>query len=195
MIENKRISGFSGYFSFLSNFSNHGFYDENGVFFKTNEHFYQYHKTDYIFHKEKILNTETPGKAKRFGKNIRLKENWDVIKIKIMKIGLFYKFTQNFEILEKLMKTDGYYLEEKNTWGDEFWGVYNGKGKNVLGKLLMELRKELKGNYYAMKKLENKDNKKKKLWKDDESEDLELLYGKEVSDETKEKYKKQNMNE
>jgi predicted NAD-dependent protein-ADP-ribosyltransferase YbiA (DUF1768 family) len=52
-----------------------------------------------------------------------------------MKIGLFYKFTQNFEILEKLMKTDGYYLEEKNTWGDEFCGVCNRKGANVLGDL------------------------------------------------------------
>ena len=36
------------------------------------------------------------------------------------------------------------YLEEGNTWHDTYWGVCNGKGKNKLGKILMQVREELK---------------------------------------------------
>jgi predicted NAD-dependent protein-ADP-ribosyltransferase YbiA (DUF1768 family) len=34
---------------------------------------------------------------------------------------------------------------EGNEWHDYFWGVYNGKSKNVLGQLLMAIRGELCG--------------------------------------------------
>jgi predicted NAD-dependent protein-ADP-ribosyltransferase YbiA (DUF1768 family) len=44
-----------------------------------------------------------------------------------------------------LIDTGDQELIEGNWWGDVIWGVCNGKGENHLGKILMEVRKELKG--------------------------------------------------
>jgi hypothetical protein len=43
-----------------------------------------------------------------------------------------------------LLDTGNKVLKETNTWGDTYWGISNGKGKNMLGRLLMKLRKEIK---------------------------------------------------
>jgi predicted NAD-dependent protein-ADP-ribosyltransferase YbiA (DUF1768 family) len=41
--------------------------------------------------------------------------------------------------------TENYKLEERNNWGDIWWGVnINGEGENNLGKILMKVRNELK---------------------------------------------------
>lgn len=41
---------------------------------------------------------------------------------------------------------DGH-LEEGNTHGDKVWGTVNGVGENRLGKILMRLREEFRGNH------------------------------------------------
>ena len=43
-----------------------------------------------------------------------------------------------------LLSTGNDKLVEGNTWGDHFWGACNGHGENWLGKLLMEIRSELR---------------------------------------------------
>lgn len=43
-------------------------------------------------------------------------------------------------MMRKLKETGGKYLVEGNNWGDIFWGVDNGVGKNLLGLALMYLR-------------------------------------------------------
>ena len=60
-----------------------------------------------------------------------------------MKTILKLKFIQNPDLGTKLKDTYPLYLEETNNWRDEFWGVCNGRGQNMLGKLLMEVREEL----------------------------------------------------
>jgi hypothetical protein len=55
---------------------------------------------------------------------------------------LCQKFT-NSELRQKLLATEDAILIEGNTWGDTFWGVCKGVGKNHLGKILMAIRKEL----------------------------------------------------
>lgn len=45
---------------------------------------------------------------------------------------------------EKLLATGDAELVEGNTWGDRFWGVCNGVGQNWLGRLLMQVRDEIK---------------------------------------------------
>jgi predicted NAD-dependent protein-ADP-ribosyltransferase YbiA (DUF1768 family) len=47
--------------------------------------------------------------------------------------------------MEKLLSTGDIVLEEGNTWGDEYWGINlkTGKGKNNLGKLIMQIREEI----------------------------------------------------
>ena len=52
---------------------------------------------------------------------------------------------QKFEnpVLRKMLDaTKPRELIEGNVWKDSFWGVYNGKGENHLGKLLMLIRSE-----------------------------------------------------
>ncbi len=53
------------------------------------------------------------------------------------------KFTRHFDLREKLLATGDRKLVEGNTWGDTFWGVCRGNGKNHLGKILMKIRAEL----------------------------------------------------
>lgn len=86
----------------------------------------------------------TPGQAKREGnsKGILLRPDWEQVKLKIMEQLLRIKF-QDPVLREALLKTYPQKLIEGNTWGDTFWGQCNGIGKNHLGKLLMQIRKEL----------------------------------------------------
>jgi predicted NAD-dependent protein-ADP-ribosyltransferase YbiA (DUF1768 family) len=42
--------------------------------------------------------------------------------------------------MKLLNSTKGCKLINTNTYRDDYWGVYMGKGKNVLGKLLMKIR-------------------------------------------------------
>lgn len=60
-----------------------------------------------------------------------------------MKDIVMAKFTQNEDLKEKLLSTGNTYLEEGNTWGDRIWGVVDSNGANLLGNILMNVRKEL----------------------------------------------------
>ena len=80
--------------------------------------------------------------AKKYGRRVNLRKDWDNVKVKIMKEILIAKFTQNPELLTKLKDITEPIIEE-NTWNDTFWGVCNGRGENHLGKLLEEIKVEL----------------------------------------------------
>ncbi len=134
------IDSFRGDFSFLSNFSNHGFVDENGRRWKTSEHYFQAAKTNDPKEKLLIQNAKTPAEAKKLARKVKLVKEWDHIKVDVMRRALKLKFDQNEDIRKKLIGTYDSLLVEGNNWGDTFWGAVNGKGLNVLGKLLMELR-------------------------------------------------------
>jgi len=54
------------------------------------------------------------------------------------------KFKHGSPLADLLLKTGTQDLVEGNTWGDTFWGVCRGKGKNHLGRLLMLVRQELR---------------------------------------------------
>ena len=60
-----------------------------------------------------------------------------------MREVVWAKFSQNPELGKKLLATGDRYLEETNWWGDRLWGVYQGEGENLLGKILMETRARL----------------------------------------------------
>jgi hypothetical protein len=57
-----------------------------------------------------------------------------------MGLLLMQKFTRHPQLARELVGTGDAELVEGNTWGDEFWGVCNGRGSNQLGRLLMEVR-------------------------------------------------------
>jgi ribA/ribD-fused uncharacterized protein len=68
---------------------------------------------------------------------------WDARKARVMRAVVWAKFSQNPDLARDLVATDGKYLEETNWWDDEYWGVHDGKGLNMLGKILMETRARL----------------------------------------------------
>jgi len=89
--------------------------------------------------------------AKREGKRVALRGDWETVKDDIMEEIVREKFRQNPELLRKLMDTGDAELEEGNTWHDTYWGVdmKTGKGENHLGIILMKIRAELGGKDYA----------------------------------------------
>lgn len=85
-----------------------------------------------------------PSSAKRKGRHVQLRHDWEKVKFDIMYEICKAKFSQNAELKDKLLATGDEYLEEGNTWGDRIWGTVNGKGQNNLGKILMRVREELR---------------------------------------------------
>lgn len=142
------IELFRGRYDFLSNFSKIGFYDENGTYWKTNEHYYQAGKTTDEKWKRLIKNCNRPIDAKITGRGCSLREDWEDVKVDRMLQGLKYKFDQNQNARWKLLKTDNTILIEGNMHHDNIWGNCKCRrckdvvGQNLLGKLLMKLRSE-----------------------------------------------------
>lgn len=138
-----QIDSFFGEHRFLSNFYPSPI-EWGGATHPTVEHAFQAFKTHDTSEKVAILEASTPGKAKRLGKKVTLRKDWERIKLTVMKLLLTYKFDIP-ELRQKLIDTGDAELIEGNEWGDTFWGVYQGMGSNHLGILLMEIRNELKG--------------------------------------------------
>ena len=92
----------------------------------------------------------SPNQAKKFGKTVKLRPDWEQIKEQIMYELLLIKFQSNLTLKEKLINTGDSYLIEGNYWQDRYWGVCPPKGEiiknglNRLGELLMRVREELK---------------------------------------------------
>lgn len=135
------INKFSGEYEFLSNFYLCPLYVEyDGWEYPTSEHAFQAAKTLDLETRMKICICNTPGQAKRLGRKVLLRADWEKIKLPIMKSILLSKFNRNPKLKKALIDTEYCTLEEGNNWGDTFWGVCNGKGSNYLGKLLMLVR-------------------------------------------------------
>lgn len=83
-------------------------------------------------------------KAKREGRKVALPVNWEEIKQQAMRDVVKAKFAQNPDLAARLLDTGEKILIERNTWGDTYWGVYNDQGQNILGRILMEVRAELR---------------------------------------------------
>lgn len=136
------VKGFNGKYRFLSNF-----YPSKVVLddleYDTVEAAFQAAKTDNVADRRAIREADKPAEAKRLGRKVTLRQDWEKVKIQVMEDLCRQKFQQP-AFKEKLLATGDAYLEETNTWNDKFWGVCKGFGKNHLGKILMKLRDELK---------------------------------------------------
>lgn len=80
--------------------------------------------------------------AKRVGKRFPVIENWDTLKLGIMRNFVGQKFAVE-PLRGMLLATGDAELVEGNSWGDVWWGVCRGKGENHLGRLLMAERAQL----------------------------------------------------
>jgi ribA/ribD-fused uncharacterized protein len=132
--------GFVGDYKFLSNFFICPV-EVEGLKFTSSEAAYQAFKT-YPISERQIFCRMTPGEAKRHGKQVSLRTDWEEVKIHAMKLVLYAKFTQNPDLARRLRDTRPTRLVEYNNWGDQFWGICGGKGRNYLGQLLMDLREQ-----------------------------------------------------
>ena len=133
------ISGFNGQYRFLSNFWMAPI-EVGGMRFRSSEHAYQAAKSLDPQDWKDVQECVSPGAAKRMGKNVTLRADWEDIKLEAMEEILWAKFTQHPDLMKDLIMTRGMELIETNTWGDTYWGVCKGKGHNHLGKLLMKIR-------------------------------------------------------
>lgn len=140
---NKPITEFQGEYRFLSNFwpCEVKF---DGVTYPSVEHAYQAAKTLQLNERAEILVAEKPSTAKRLGHKVTKRDNWENIRVGIMKGLLEQKFRPGTTLAHQLLETKNKELIEGNVWHDTFWGVCNGKGENWLGKLLMEIRNSLR---------------------------------------------------
>ena len=132
------IDDFRGEYFFLSNFYSAEVTYE-GYTYKNNEAAFQAQKD--LSRREEFINLN-PMMSKIKGKKVKLRDDWNEVKVSIMEEIVRCKFDQNPNIKEKLINTKGKTLIEGNKWNDTFWGMCNGKGENILGKILMKLREE-----------------------------------------------------
>lgn len=136
-----KIESFAGEFRFLSNFFPSEI-EVDGKSYSTVEHAFQALKTENPTEREIVRTARTPGQAKKLGRRVTLRADWESVKVSVMKSLLLKKFS-NKVLRAELLATGDSELVEGNYWNDTFWGVCRGKGQNWLGKLLMEVRKNL----------------------------------------------------
>ena len=135
------IKGFQGKYRFLSNFYPCPI-TFNQLIFQSSEAAYQSAKTTDSSIKEKFTQLDARA-ARRLGKSVVIREDWESEKPNVMYHILREKFSKD-PLRGMLLSTGNSHLEETNYWHDTFWGVYNGKGLNHLGRLLMLVRDELR---------------------------------------------------
>jgi len=114
-----------------------------GITYPSSEHAYQASKT--LDYEERIIiaSIGRPSDAKRRGRQLKLRDDWESVKLDVMRRIVMNKFLENKDLAELLISTGEEELVEVNTWGDTFWGVCDGKGENWLGKILMSTRETL----------------------------------------------------
>ena len=138
------INSFTGKYAFLSNFSqSYGAYP-------TVEHRYQAAKTLDAIEADSIMMCPTPGGAKRLGRSVTMRPDWDDIKLDVMYQLVLQKFGHDRVLKIKLLATGNAELVEGNYWHDNYWGECrclkckeNITPQNHLGRILMRVRREL----------------------------------------------------
>lgn len=138
------ISNFRLKYRFLSNFYPVRI-EYDGIIYNNSEAAFQAQKcTDQISKLQ--FSSYTPYEAKRIGRTVELRPDWEKVKDDLMFEIVLAKFTQHPDLKEKLLDTGDAILIEGNTWHDTYWGVDSktGKGQNHLGKILMRVRQELR---------------------------------------------------
>ena len=136
------IDEFTGVNRFLSNFYA-SMVIHDGIKYPTVEHAYQAAKTLDFAERWRISQLPYPGDAKKAGRRVKLRPDWEKVKRMIMQELLIQKFILNPGLKKKLLDTGNAELIEGNYWGDTFWGACKGEGKNHLGQLLMAVRRML----------------------------------------------------
>lgn len=146
------INSFKEKYAFLSNFYPVAIVHD-GLTYQSVEAAYQAAKCANVDDRYYFTKLSAP-EAKRAGRQVALRSDWEQVKVAVMRQLLIVKFLGNPAMGQLLLMTGNEDLVEGNTWNDRFWGVCNGIGENNLGKLLMEIRENLSGWGHEKKKVE-----------------------------------------
>jgi ribA/ribD-fused uncharacterized protein len=105
---------------------------------------YQFRKTLIPGEQKGFFEPLSPMEARDLGQKVTIRPDWDLIKLIVMYDCVYAKFSQNLDLQEQLFATGDEELIEDSPV-DYYWGCgANGSGKNMLGKLLMFVRGELR---------------------------------------------------
>lgn len=158
-VTDTHVYGFFNEHRYLSNFHLHSI-EYEGIIYPSNENAYQAAK---ILDQNMRLHFAgyTPSAAKGAGRSVSLREDWLTylpdeqlvtdsegvlilqVRDKIMYDINVIKFSNPY-LRNLLLSTEDRVLEETNWWRDDYWGTFNGKGLNKLGRILMKIRDEAK---------------------------------------------------
>ena len=136
------INNFTGDFSFLN-----GFYETPVVY-----NFRTYRCSECAYYAQKTLDGEKRESfeklkgesAYKLNKQLKVRVDWELLKETEMYNITWCKFTQNEDLKKLLLDTGEKFLIDVNTYGDEFWGISEGKGENLRGFILMNIRSRLR---------------------------------------------------
>jgi ribA/ribD-fused uncharacterized protein len=152
------ITRFTKEHDFLSNFYPCRIKMSDGLTYPSVENAFQAQKTDVLEYRLPFVHY-TAGQAKRNGRKLTMRKDWEIVKVQVMREALRDKFNHP-DLWRRLQGTWPQELVEGNTWGDVYWGmvlteqdpqawssyefsfppVLDWQGKNMLGKLLMSIR-------------------------------------------------------
>src|SRR5579863_3444297 len=135
------INSFRGDYFFLSNFYSHRVRFED-IFYPSSEHAFQAAKTLDQDERRTFAKGVTAADAKHMGRAVKLRPDWEKVKLVVMETILREKF-QDPVLKSMLLATGSEELVEGNTWGDRYWGKVGDDGHNHLGKIHMKIRAEL----------------------------------------------------
>lgn len=121
-----------------------------GIVYPNSECAWQSLKTLDMKKRKKFATYKAAG-AKKMGRRVELRSDWEEVKYQLMVNVCYAKFFQNKELKSILQATGEEELIENTTaWHDNVWGncecerCKETEGKNLLGKALMEVRSKLK---------------------------------------------------
>jgi ribA/ribD-fused uncharacterized protein len=137
----------TGPYGGFSNFSRHGF-ELDGAYWPTSEHYFQAQKFAGTIHADAVRRAPTPKEAAAMGRDRArpLRPDWERVKDDVMRRAVRRKFVAHPELRQVLLATGDEPIVE-NAPKDWYWGCgKDGTGKNMLGRILMEVRAALRGS-------------------------------------------------
>jgi len=114
----------------------------NGIMYQSTEAAYQSIKTKSIKIKYQLSQVDDVSEAYCIGRNLIPFYGWKRKRLSSMRDIVKLKFDTYPNAKEKLMLTYPKKIVARNNWGDTYWGIYNNKGNNFLGKILMNIRRK-----------------------------------------------------
>jgi ribA/ribD-fused uncharacterized protein len=120
----------------------------DGKRWPTSEHYFQAQKFLDPKLREQIRRSSEPGHAATQGRNRKmpLRRDWESVKVDVMRKAVGAKFEQHRELASLLLATGDSHIVE-HTANDSFWGDGgDGSGRNMLGRILMEVRARLRSS-------------------------------------------------